>query len=266
VTAVALAAVDEGTGPAVVLLHAFPCSSDMWRAQREGLLAAGWRVITPDLRGFGDSPLGDHAPSLDAMADDVLALLDSLALDRIVLGGLSMGGYVSMALLRRRPEVVAGVILADTKATADPPAGRENRERIARAVLEAGSAGAVLREAVVPALLGETSVRERPDVVARVEEFVDAADPAAVAWAQRAMAQRPDSLPTLAETRVPALVLWGEEDALSPRPDAEAMLRALPRGSGVEIARAGHLSAIEQPAAVTAALLDFVEPLRGPFM
>lgn len=263
---VQLAHVEEGDGPVAVLLHAFPCDASMWLAQRAGLAAAGWRVVTPDLRGFGGSPLGDDEPSVDAMADDVLALLDRLAIDRCVLGGLSMGGYVTMAILRRRPEIVAGVVLADTKAGADTEQGRVGRERLASRVLADGASGPALREAVLPMLIGPTTVAERPQVVAQVEAYLEAASPAAVAWAQRAMAGRPDSLPTLARTTVPALVLWGEEDALSPRPDAEAMLQALPRGSGVELPAAGHLSALEVPDAVTAALREFIDPLRGPFV
>lgn len=263
---VELAHTEDGEGPVVVLLHAFPCDSSMWQAQRAGLAADGWRVVTPDLRGFGASPLGDDDPSLDRMADDVLALLDRLGIDRCVLGGLSMGGYVTMAILRRRPEIVAGVVLADTKAGADAEAGREGRERLAARVLADGRSGPALREAVLPALLGATTVATRPSVVTRVEGYVDGAAAASVAWAQRAMAGRPDSLPTLAATTVPSLVLWGAEDVLSPRADAEAMLAALPRGTGVELSAVGHLSALEDPAAVTAALLGFVDPLRGPFV
>jgi pimeloyl-ACP methyl ester carboxylesterase len=263
---VELAYDSQGEGPALVLLHAFPCSGQMWVAQRAALAADGWRVVTPDLRGFGASPLGSDSPSLDRMADDVLAVLDRLGVDRCVLGGLSMGGYVAMALLRRRPEVVAGLVLADTKATADPPAAVANRERIAASVSAAGSAGDVLRESVVPALLGATTVATRPDVVATVDRFVAAASADAVAWAQRAMAARPDSLPTLADTHVPALVVWGDEDALSPRPDAEAMLAALPRGTGVELPGSGHLTALEVPEALSGTIRDFARPLRGPFV
>src|SRR3954469_15908446 len=153
---VALHTRDTGSGRPLVLLHAFPLSSAMWLAQREGL-ANGWRVITPDLRGFGGSPMADDEPSLDVAADDVAALLDGLGLDRVVLGGLSMGGYVAMAFLRRHADRVGGLVLADTKAGADSPEGRANRERIAAAVLD-DPESTVLVDQVLPTLLGPTTV------------------------------------------------------------------------------------------------------------
>lgn len=262
---VALRYDDEGEGPVLVLLHAFPCDASLWSSQRAAAVAAGWRVVTPDLRGFGGSPLGEDAPDLDRMAEDVLALLDALGIDRCVLGGNSMGGYVAMALLRRRPEVVAALFLCDTKATADGEDARANRERMAEAVLAEGAA-AVLRERVLSGLLGATTFASRPEVVSRVEGWTDAARPESVAWAQRAMAGRPDSLPTLAATRVPALVLRGDEDVLSTAADAEAMATALTRSQSVVVPGAGHLSGIEDAAAVDAALVAFLGTVRGPFV
>lgn len=137
----------------------------MWLAQREGL-AAVCKVITPDLRGFGGSLLGGDDPSLDVMADDVVRLLDSEGVDRAVVGGLSMGGYVTMALCRRHPDRLLGVILADTKAGADPQAARSNRERIAAAVLREGTS--VLLKELLPGLVGQTTVRSRAMVFGRV--------------------------------------------------------------------------------------------------
>lgn len=245
---------EAGTGPPLVLLHAFPLSSAMWSAQREGLADAA-RVVTPDLRGFGGSALGDDEPSVDAMADDVAALLDALGLDGVVLGGLSMGGYVAMAMLRRHPDRVRALVLADTKAGADPETARANRERIAATVLEEGSSR-VLLDDVLPTLLGETTKGERPLVQGRVRGLVQSAPPAAVAWAQRAMARRPDSFDTLRAMRGPALVLVGEEDTLAPPDDADAMASALPDARVVRIAAAGHLSAVEAPD-------DFNSAVRG---
>ena len=149
---VALHVREAGAGRPVVLMHAFPLSSAMWLEQRNAL-GDRCRVITPDLRGFGGSPLGDDEPSLDAMADDVAAMLDGLELDRVVLGGLSMGGYVAMAFLRRHAGRVAALVLADTKATADAPEAAANRERIA-ARLRSDDSSDVLVEDVLPSLLG----------------------------------------------------------------------------------------------------------------
>ena len=186
-------------------------------------------MITPDQRGFGGSPLGWDEPSLDQVADDVAAMLDRLAIDRAVLGGLSMGGYAVMAFLRRHPDRVRALVLADTKAAADTSDAAANRERIAGRLDDEGSS-TVLVDEVLPSLLGATTVRDRPLVAGRVKGLVEAAPPAAAAWAQRAMAGRPDSLDTLRATDVPALVLWGEEDALASRADVDAMVEALPQG------------------------------------
>ncbi|TKK90244.1 alpha/beta hydrolase [Herbidospora galbida] len=230
-----------GTGVPLVLLHAFPLSSAMWLAQRGGL-AAGAHVITPDLRGFGGSRLGDDEPSVDAMADDVAELLDTLGLERAVVGGLSMGGYVAMALARRHPGRLSGVILANTKASADTPEAAANRETIAQRLLDGGD----LLD-TVPNLLGSTSLERRGMVVGRVRGLVGSAPAPAAAWAQRAMAARPDSFDTLRGLNVPALVIAGDEDKITPVGDAEAMTKALPDARLVVIGHTGHLSAIETP-------------------
>ena len=250
---------EVGTGQPLVLLHAFPLSSAMWLAQREGL-GHVCRVITPDQRGFGGSDLGDDPPSLDACADDVAELLDRLDLDRVVLGGLSMGGYVAMALLRRHPDRVSALLLADTKASADPEPARANRERIAAAVAEEGST--VLVDEVLPALLGTTTASSRPLVAGRVRGLVQAAPAPAVAWAQRAMAARPDSFDTLRGFDRPALVIVGEEDVLSPPSDAEAMVDALPYGRLAVLPEAGHLTAVETPETFSAEVAGFLAGLE----
>jgi pimeloyl-ACP methyl ester carboxylesterase len=251
---------DAGSGLPVVLLHAFPLSSAMWLAQREAL-ADGYRVITPDLRGFGGSPLpDDDEPSLDLMADDVAALLDAKGLDRVVLGGLSMGGYVTMAFLRRHAVRVAAVVLADTKAGADPQAARDNRERIAALVTDEPES-TVLVDEVLPSLFGATTAQDRPMVVGRMKAFVQAAPPAAVAWAQRAMAARPESFDTLAAVTVPALVVVGEEDGLAPVAEAEAMTAAMPDARLEVLAGAGHLTAMEVPDDFNIVLESFLSRL-----
>lgn len=249
-----------GDGLPVVLLHAFPLSSAMWLAQREGL-AEVCKVITPDLRGFGGSALGEDEPSLDVMADDVVRLLDDEGIDRAVVGGLSMGGYVTMALCRRHPDRLLGVILADTKASADPEEARAGRESIAADVLREGTS--VLVEKVLPGLLGQTTLRRRAMVSGRVRGLVQAAPPPAVAWAQRAMAARPDSFDTLRALAVPVLVVVGEEDEIAPPAVAGAMAEAVPDGRLEVIEKAGHLSAVEQPEAFNRAVRGFVAGLDG---
>jgi pimeloyl-ACP methyl ester carboxylesterase len=226
----------------------------MFSAQVAGL-AGHARVVVPDLRGFGRSPgPGDGEPSIDTMADDIGALLGRLDVGPAVVAGVSMGGYVAMAMLRRHAHQVAAVVLVDTKAGADDGPARENRERIATAVLDSGSR--VLRP-MLDRLLGHTTRSERPEVVRTVTQWLDAAAPDGVAWAQRAMAARPSSFATLAAAQVPASVLVGEEDTLTPHDDALAMAAAFQRPAPVHvIPRAGHLSAVENPDAVTGALRD----------
>jgi pimeloyl-ACP methyl ester carboxylesterase len=253
---VALHVRDTGTGLPVVLLHAFPLSSPMWRDVRTEL-GDRCRLLTPDQRGFGGSPLGDAPPSLDVVADDVAALLDRLGLDRVVLGGLSMGGYATMAFLRRHPERVLAVVLADTKAATDGEAAAANRERIASRLDAEGTTDALLED-VLPPLLGPATVRDRPWVAGRVHGLVEHSSPPAAAWAQRAMAARPDSLATLREVAVPALVIRGAEDALSSQEDSQAMADALPQGQLVVLDGVGHLSAVEDPPAFAAVLADFL--------
>ena len=249
---------ESGTGRPLVLLHAFPLSSAMWLEQRE-ILGAHCRVITPDQRGFGGSPLGDDEPSLGECAEDVLALLDRLELETVVLGGLSMGGYVAMELLRRAPQRVSALLLADTKATADPPEAREGRLRTAETVERDGTGA--LAETMLPALLGATTLERRAAVAGRVRGLVSAAPAPAVAWASRAMAARPDSLETLRATDVPALVVVGEQDTLSPVAQAQEMVDALPQGRLAVVPEAGHLSAVEDPEAFGAVVTGFLDEI-----
>ncbi len=185
------------------------------------------------------------------------ALLDRRDIDQAVIGGVSMGGYVTMAFLRRYPDRVRGIVLVDTKAGADPEAARANRERIAATVL-AERTPRVLLDDVLPGLLGETTRQTRPEVVERVRALVAEARPEAVAFAQRAMAPRPDSFDTLRGADVPALVLVGEEDQLSPPEEAEAMAKALPNARLVTIPGAGHLSPLETPEEFTRAVVAFM--------
>jgi pimeloyl-ACP methyl ester carboxylesterase len=255
--------VDTGQGEPIVLLHAFPMDSALWAAQRRPLAQAGFRVITPDLPGFGGSPVATAGPSLDVMADEVAGLLDHLGLERAVVGGLSMGGYVTMAMLRRHPDRLAAIVLADTKASADAPEAAANRRAVADAVEAAGTT-AELAETMLANLLGATTRAERPEVVAAVRRWIAAQAPAGVAWAQRAMAARPDSTDDLARFGRSVLVLHGAEDTIAPAADAAAMADAARAGGSptelVEIPAAGHLSAIEDPPAVTSALLAWLAP------
>jgi pimeloyl-ACP methyl ester carboxylesterase len=251
-----LAYAELGEGTPFVLLHAFPLSRRMWQFQYDGLTTQ-MRLVTPDLTGFGESATSADPPDLGVMADGVLALLDRLELDDVVLGGLSMGGYVAMEILRRRPGRVRALVLADTKASADVDAAAANRRRMAD-VLEDGRNTRVLVHDVLPTVVGDTTREEHPETVTWLREIVEETDPLGAAWAQRAMAARRDSFDTLREVRVPTLVVVGEEDALSPPSDAEAMVDAVPGAELVVLERAGHLSAVEAPDDFNDAVCEFV--------
>jgi pimeloyl-ACP methyl ester carboxylesterase len=256
---VQLYARDIGTGTPLVLLHAFPLSSAMWLAQRESL-AARFRVITPDLRGFGGSLLGTEEPSVDAMADDVAGLFRRLGVSRAVIGGLSMGGYVAMALCRRHPDLVLGLVLADTKAAQDNDAVRINRLRQAEAIDRDGDVS-VLVDEVLPHLVGPTTLRQRALVYGRVRGLVQATPAPAAAWALRAMAARGASFETLRELRVPVLVMVGSEDTITTEDDARAMADVMPNAELMVIPRAGHLCSVEQPDLFNQAVSEFAAAL-----
>ncbi|SHG02983.1 Pimeloyl-ACP methyl ester carboxylesterase [Streptoalloteichus hindustanus] len=252
--------IDNGIGRALVLLHAFPVDAGMWDAVRAPL-AEHVRVVTPDQRGLGRTPLADGAehppPDLDAVAGDVLRLLDDLGLERAVLGGCSMGGYVAMAVLRRAPERVAGLVLASTRASADGEEQRATRLAAAARAEADGTAG-WLADAMLPNLLGVTSRDERPEVVATVRSLVERQPASGVAWAQRAMAARPDSSDLLRATRVPALVLAGAEDRLMPPEVARGLADLLPNSELAVLPRSGHLAPVETPDAFSASVLDWL--------
>lgn len=249
---------DTGSGPSMVLLHAFPCDHRMWDAQVPALVDAGWRVLVPDLPGFGDSSLPNAEPSLRAvvrtLADDLLAM----GVDRLVLGGLSVGGYLAMEWLRAFPEMLAGVVLCDTKATVDTEAARQGRRAMAEQVRsKPDDCAAVLTERLLPGIVGATTHATRPHVVEQVRAWMDSAQPETVAWFQEAMADRPDSVATLAECELPVLLVRGDEDGMSDAAEQAVMMEALADARLVEIPQAGHLSAVENPQPVTQALMGF---------
>lgn len=252
-------------GPAVLLLHAFPCDGGLWAAQRDALADAGHRVLVPDLPGFGGSPRLPGPPSLPDVADALAAALAERGVASAVVAGSSLGGYVAMALLRQHPGLVSGLGLIGTKATADTDeAAARRREVAAQVEARPESCADLLAAGVLLGLLGPTSRRVRPHLVARVSRWIDTVDPATVAWYQRAMAERPDSLPLLGAASIPAVIAFGHEDALSPEPEQRAMAAVMPGAAVVDVPRAGHLLPIEAPAQVTHALQRLVAQVTGP--
>lgn len=245
---------EHGAGAPVVLLHAFPLSSALWLQQLEAL-PRDRHWIAPDLRGFGGSDAGGVL-SMDRLADDVAALLDHLGHRSAVLCGVSMGGYVALAFLRRHSERVAGLVLVDTRATADDPAGKLARRISAERVRGEGTPAIVGQ--MLDRLVGETTKRTRPGVYARVRSMLEEAAPASFMRAQAAMASRADSTPLLGRVSVPTLVVTGAEDVIIKPEDARALASAIPGARLQVIEAAGHLPPIERPDAFNQALLDFL--------
>jgi pimeloyl-ACP methyl ester carboxylesterase len=251
----------RGAGPALLLLHAFPLNLQMWDAQ-VALLASSHTVVRFDDRGFGGSPPGDAMLSMERIADDAAALLDHLGISKAVVVGCSMGGYAAFAMLRRHADRIRALVLQDTRAGADSEEARANRALLAEKVLKQGAQAAL--EVFLPRLVGETTHRERADVVAWLRETILATPARGIADALAGLGARADSNPTLREISVPTLIVCGAEDVLTPPADSEAMQRAIP-GSRLEIIpKAGHLANLENPEACNAVLRAFLSPLARP--
>ncbi|MGE3274137.1 MAG: alpha/beta fold hydrolase [Vicinamibacterales bacterium] len=250
----------EASLPVLVLLHAFPLSAAMFEPQLKQP-PAGWRVLAPDLAGFGgssDIEETDRGAEIDDYARDVVTLLTELGVPGAVVGGVSMGGYVTFAVLRRAPELVRGVVLVDTRATADSPEGRANRRSMLAQVDREG-VGAVGRD-MMPKLLGATT-REAGALEPTVRRIIIQQSPEAVRGAIRRMMDRPDSSRELGTLAVPLLIVVGAEDTLTPVSDAEAMAAQAPGAELAVIPAAGHLSSLEQPQAFGERLSAFLSRL-----
>jgi pimeloyl-ACP methyl ester carboxylesterase len=245
---------------AVLFVHGFPHRAAFWRGQLERLPPA-WRGIAPDLRGFGDTPLGDGA-SMDTYADDCVALLDHLGVARAVVCGLSMGGYVAFALWRRHPARVRALVLADTRAGADGEEARGKRRETIALARRAGSAA--VADAQLPGGVGRTTRERRPEVVEPLRALLASAPVDGIVAATEAMLARPDSTPTLATIDVPTLVIVGTEDVLTPAREAHALHRAIPHSRLARIDEAGHVSSVERPEAFAAELHAFLETIAEP--
>ena len=255
---------DQGDGLAVVFLHGFPHDRSLWSQQRIAL-AHGVRRIVPDLRGFGESRAQVMPTTMDDYADDVIDLLDALDIEHAVFCGLSMGGYIAMAIWRRYPHRVHGLVLCDTKATADDDAGQTMRNETITFVRAHGTSA--LAERQLPKMLGSTTHAQRAAVVDEMRAMMARQSVEAVVGALTALRDRPDSQETLTTITVPTLIVVGDEDVLTPRADAERMLELLPRAAAARlevIADAGHVSCVERPAAVTHVLADFFASFDAP--
>jgi 3-oxoadipate enol-lactonase len=249
---------DQGAGTPVIFIHAFPLNQTMWDDQ-VAALSGICRTVTLDLRGFGGTDVPDGPYSMDQMAADVRGLMSELDIDRAVLVGLSMGGYISFAFYRNYPDAVRAMVLADTRASADTPEGREKRIKSAE---RAESEGArAIADDMVPLALAPSTVENRPDIVQRMRAMAEANSPKGIAAAQRGMAERRDSKDLLGAMNFPVQIIVGSEDKLTPVAEAESMRDGIPHARFHIIEGAGHLSNLERPDEFNSVLIDFIKTL-----
>jgi pimeloyl-ACP methyl ester carboxylesterase len=248
----------QGSGAPVLFLHAFPLHLRMWDAQVEAL-PAGQQAIRFDARGFGQTPAGDSLLTMERIADDAAAVLDHLGAPPAVVCGLSMGGYAAFAMVRRHPEKIRALVLADTRSGPDTPESRQSRAEQRERVRREGSA--VLADVFLRRLVGETTHRERAQVVSRLRQMILSASAQGITDALAGLAARADSTTTLREIRVPTLILCGTEDVLTPPAESEHMKAGIKGSELTLIPGAGHLSSLEDPDAFNAALGSFLARL-----
>lgn len=256
VQGIAFQVYDRGTGPTLLFVHGFPLDHTMWSGQLEAF--PEFRVIAPDLRGFGGTdPTGESA-SMERYADDLASLLQALGVtDRICLCGLSMGGYVAWQFWRRHASRLAGLILCDTRAGVDSPQAAQDRRRNAERVLNEGPG--FLADLMVPRLF---SADAQPAIVADTRAVIERTPRQGVAAGLLAMADRSDFVPLLPEVQVPSLAICGERDVLTPAEEMRTMASAMPDARFVEVPAAGHMAPLESPRLVNAAIREFIQGLR----
>ena len=237
----------------IVLLHPFPFDSRIWLEVQEKLMEQGYVVLAPNFRGCGKAELGDSQPDLDLLGKDIWNLLDMQGFSNPIVIGISLGGYVAMSMLRQRPDAISGLGLVDTKATADSTEARATRMETA-ASMSSHSAVKDISKVMLPRLLSDYTQRNRPEVTHEVLTWMYEANPATIAWLQRAMAHRPSSLAQLGQFTGPVLLLRGSEDQVCDAQDYADMSAVLPNAKYVEIPNTAHLPPIEDAQATSEAI------------
>ncbi|HEU0252026.1 MAG TPA: alpha/beta fold hydrolase [Pyrinomonadaceae bacterium] len=238
-----MAYTDTGIGRPLVLIHGYPFNRTLWDEQ-VNVLTHSYRVIVPDLRGFGDSDASTGSSTMNRLAQDVARLMDHLGISQAVIGGLSMGGYVVLAFYKQFPSRVRALILADTRAQADTEEGKQTRAQQAEKALTEGMGG--IADAMLPKLLTPETVSKRPEIVKRVRDMMLKTKPEGAAAALQGMAEREDQTQLLSQITVPTLILVGSEDPITPVADSEKMHEAIAGSRLVVLDKASHVSNIEQ--------------------
>lgn len=251
----------RGDGRPVVFIHGFPFNCRMWQPQLAAL-PKQIHAIAYDVRGHGRSAVGDGLYSLEFFVDDLMALLDHLEFEQVVLCGLSMGGYIALRALERHRERFGAVVLCDTRSEADNDQARVNRAAAIRALADDGVAA--FADNFVKLVFAPDTFQTNPDAIALIREMILATDPRAIGGTLLALAARTDTTPALPRLDLPALLLVGEHDRLTPPAAAQALAEGLPQAELYIIPRAGHMSNLENPGYFNERLLSFLEQVAQP--
>ena len=250
-----MAYTDTGVGRPIVLIHGYPFNRTLWNEQ-VATLSSSYRIIVPDLRGFGESDSSPGPATMNRMAQDVARLMDHLEITRAVIGGLSMGGYVALAFYKQFPSRVRALILADTRAQADTEEAKQTRAQQAEKAVSEGMAG--IADAMLPKLLTPETVSKRPEIVKRVRDMMLKTKPEGAAAALLGMAEREDQTELLSKITAKTLIIVGAEDAITPVADSEKMHNAIAGSRLVVLESAGHVSNFERAERFNEALMDFL--------
>ncbi|HZT01144.1 MAG TPA: alpha/beta hydrolase [Steroidobacteraceae bacterium] len=252
-----LAFEEIGSGShALLLVHGHPFDHSMWQPQLGPIAELGWRVIAPDLRGYGASGIAGEKTTLDLFARDQIALLDHLGIEKAVIAGLSMGGQIVMEICRLAPTRVRGIVLAATFPQAETALGKQQRLATAERLAREGMA--VYAGETLSRMLAARSIESLPDVAEHVLRMMRSAPPAGAAAALRGRAERPDYADTLEHLDRPALIVVGDDDAFTTRQDAERMQTLLKGSRLLWLPGVGHMPNLEQPQAFNTALAEFL--------
>jgi pimeloyl-ACP methyl ester carboxylesterase len=252
---------DAGSGPAILLVHGFPLCRRMWHPQINALLAAGHRVITPDLRGFGDSDAPEAPYSMEIFADDLMALLDHLEIRQATVAAMSMGGYILLNLLERYPERITAACFCQTRTNADDEAGRARRLQLAQETRLKGPQ--VIADSFLPQLFADESLAHRPKLVEEVYGWMVQTATTGLAGGLLAMRERKDYTPLLPTFTLPCLAVGGVADKIVPPAIIDVFSNGLPNCQTALIPDAGHMANLEAPGPFNAALLEFLAGLTG---
>lgn len=250
---------DLGKGLAVVLIHGFPLCRQMWAPQMTSLADAGYRVICPDLPGFGESPSLAEPATMSSYADAIINLLDELGIEQAVIGGMSMGGYILLDLVERYPQRLRGAMFLVTRAAADDAAGKQKRTVMAEQVRRGNLL--TIPETFVPVLFAEKTQRENPQLVSKVRQWVEAAPSPGLIDGLVAMRERDDAVNKLPGFDLPVLVVGAEQDLAIPLEHSQVLAAGLPDAKLVIVSGAGHMANLEQPEQFNQALLCFLDSL-----